>query len=161
MTDLLDALNRNNRLLQEIALQYGAGTGEGGAAADPPVLNTPEAVANQCMDMGGLLQEQLRVLLLNTKSELLEAVTVYQGTVNAASIRVAEILRPAIVRGAPYFIVVHNHPSGDPCPSGSDTRVTRKVRKAAEYHDIELYDHVVVARRGFVSLRQRGIGWED
>ena len=158
MTDLLEALKRNNQLLQEIALQYGAGTGEGGAGT---VLNTPEAVANQCMDMGGLLQEQLRVLLLNTKSELLEAVTVYQGTVNAASIRVAEILRPAIVRGAPYFIVVHNHPSGDPCPSGSDIAVTRKVRTAAEHFDIDLYDHVVVARRGFVSLRQRGIGWEE
>ena len=158
MTDLLDALKRNNQLLQEIALQYGAGTGEGGGAGN--VMNTPEAVANQCMDMGGLLQEQLRVLLLNTKSELLEAVTVYQGTVNAASIRVAELLRPAIVKGAPYFVMVHNHPSGDPCPSGSDISVTRKVRTAAEYFDIELYDHVVVARRGFISIRQRGIGWE-
>ena len=39
--------------------------------------------------------------------------------------------------------------------------MTRKVRTAADYHDIDLYDHVVVARRGFVSIRQRGIGWED
>ena len=102
------------------------------------------------------------MLLLNTKSELLEAVTVYQGTVNAASIRIAEILRPVIVRGAPYFIVVHNHPSGDPEPSGSDWKVTRKLRTAAEYFDIDLYDHVILARRGHLSLRQHGLGgsWE-
>ena len=158
MTDLLDALKRNNQVLQEIALQYGAPAAAG--ASGGRVMDTPETVAEVCGDMPALLQEQLRVLVLNTKSELLEAVTVYQGTVNTASVRVAEILRPVIVRGAPYFIVVHNHPSGDPCPSGSDTRVTRKVRTAAEYHDIDLYDHVIVARRGFVSLRQRGIGWE-
>ena len=155
---LLDALRANTQLIQEIALQYGVATGVA-APAPGGAITTPEKVVELCADMPALLQEQLRVLLLNQKSELVSTITIYQGTVNSASIRVAEILRPAIVANAPAFILVHNHPSGDPEPSGSDLAVTRKVLAAADHHDIDVYDHVVIGRAGkFVSMKQRGLG---
>ena len=153
--DLLGVLRDNQVLLREIALRYGVATG---AESSDTVLVTPESVAAFCMDMTGLLQEQLRVLLLTTKSELIDSVTVYQGTVNAASTRVAEILRPAVVAGAPHMIVVHNHPSGDPAPSAADLRINRRLLGGAECLEIDVYDHVVVARRGFVSMAQRKLG---
>ena len=56
--------------------------------------------------------------------------------------------------------MVHNHPSGDPTPSPEDTSVTRRIRESAELLDIELLDHVVIGARGFVSMKQRGLGFD-
>ena len=60
----------------------------------------------------------------------------------------------------PNVIVVHNHPSGDPTPSPEDTSVTRRIRESAELLDIALLDHVVIGARGFVSMKQRGLGFD-
>ena len=155
--ELLAALQANLALLREVGLRYSTATGNTTAGAE--VMDSPEAVDILCADMHDLVQEQLRVLLLRTKMTVIDVVTVYQGTVNAASTRVAEILRPAILANAPNMIVVHNHPSGDTEPSSSDLAVTRKVLAAAEVMDITIHDHVVVARRAApVSMARRGLG---
>ena len=54
---------------------------------------------------------------------------------------------------------MHNHPSGDPEPSREDQRLTELVREAGELLDVELLDHLVIGRRDFVSLRERGLGF--
>ena len=64
-----------------------------------------------------LKQEELYVLLLNTKNKVLAKETVYKGSVNSAAVRVAEVLRPAIRENCPSIVIAHNHPSGDPTPS--------------------------------------------
>jgi len=142
--ELVAALQANLALLREVGLRYS--TAGGNTTADNRVMDGPEAVAALNVDMLDLVQEQLRVILLRTKQTVIDVVTVYQGTVNAASTRIAEILRPAILANAPAMIVVHNHPSGDPEPSGADLAVTRKLIEAARVMDIELQDHVIVAR---------------
>ena len=93
-------------------------------------------------------------------------VAVDKGTVNSASVRVAEVLRPAIRSNSPRFIVVHNHPSGDPTPSPEDIMVTRSMRQSAEMMGIEMLDHIIVGdgRNGrddgrFVSMKRRGLGF--
>ncbi len=130
--------------------------------ADKPVIRTPEDV-HQLLhaELAPLAQEKLCVLLLNTKQELLRVEEVYQGTVNAASVRVAEVLRPAIKENCPNLIVVHNHPSGDPDPSAEDVRVTRRLVRSATTMDVCLLDHVVIAARGFVSMNRRGLGFDQ
>ena len=159
--ELLTALQTNHALLRELGLRYSVATGPG-HEGEAKVIRTPEDVALLNADMLPLLQEQLRVVLLNTKQAVLDVVTVYQGTVNAASTRVAEILRPAILANAPAIILVHNHPSGDPVPSSADLAVTRKVVEAGKLLDIAVQDHVVVAagaeplsftRRGLAGLQ--------
>lgn len=75
----------------------------------------------------GQQQELLFVLLLDTKHGVRRVVELYRGTVCAASVRVAEILRPAIVENLPNVIIAHNHPSGDPTPSPEDQMVTRRL----------------------------------
>ena len=159
--ELLAALQANHALLRELGLRYSVATGPG-HDGEANVIRTPEDVALLNADMLPLLQEQLRVVLLNIKQVVLDVVTVYQGTVNAASTRVAEILRPAILANAPAIILVHNHPSGDTVPSSADLAVTRKVVAGAKLLDIAVQDHVVVAagaeplsftRRGLAGLQ--------
>ena len=110
-------------------------------------------------EMVNLDQEQLRVLLLNNKHEVLGVDTIYQGTVNSASIRVAEILRPAIRKNCPAIVIVHNHPSGDPTPSPEDVLVTRRINQSAQLMDIDLLDHIIVGSRGVVSMKSRQLGF--
>ena len=158
---LLRALQDNQSILRELGLLYGcADTGASGDT-ERASARVPEDVTALCIDMAPLAQEQLRVLLLNTKQEVVDVVTVYQGTVNSASVRVAEVLRPAIMANVPGFIIVHNHPSGDPSPSPDDIRVTRRIARAAELMDIDCLDHVVIAASGMVSMKRRGLGFDS
>ncbi len=125
-----------------------------------PAIGSPEDVNNIVgPEMSQLAQEKLRVLLLNTKNRVMAMRDVYQGTVNSASIRVAEILRPAIRENCPYIIVVHNHPSGDPTPSPEDVLVTRRINQSADMMDIELLDHIVIGEQSFVSMKGRSLGF--
>jgi DNA repair protein RadC len=78
-------------------------------------IRTPADAANLVMlDLAYLDSEQMRILLLDAKSQLVEKVSSYQGTANSAVLRTAEIFRPAIIRNSPGLILCHNHPSGDP-----------------------------------------------
>ncbi len=125
-----------------------------------PSIGSPDDVNNIVgPEMSQLTQERLRVLLLNTKNRVMSIRDVYQGTVNSASIRVAEILRPAVRENCPSIIVVHNHPSGDPTPSPEDILVTRRLSQSAEMMDIELLDHIVIGQQSFVSMKQRNLGF--
>ena len=159
--ELLAALQANHALLRELGLRYSIATAPGCAEHDGAanVVRAPEDVARLNADMLPLVQEQLRVMLLTTKQAVIDVVTVYQGTVNSASVRVAEILRPAVLANAPGIILVHNHPSGDSAPSSADLQVTRQVVEAATLMDIEVQDHVIVAAGAApVSMHRRRIG---
>src|SRR6267154_88536 len=61
--------------------------------------------------------EQMRILILDTKNQVIDNISRYQGTVNSSVLRAAEVFRPAVNRNCPGVIVCHNHPSGDPTPS--------------------------------------------
>ena len=123
-------------------------------------IKSPQDVYNlMSAEMGFLDQEHLRVILLNTKNEVLATHEVYRGNVNAAVVRVAEVLRPALRDNCPSIVVVHNHPSGDPTPSPEDILVTRRIRGGAEMLDIELLDHVIIGGHRYVSLKDKGLGF--
>ncbi len=127
---------------------------------DRAVIRSPQDVFNLLgAEMGFLVQEHLRVLLLNTKNEVLATHEIYKGNVNSAAIRVSEVLRPAVRENCPNVILVHNHPSGDPTPSPEDILVTRQIRTCAEMMDIELLDHIVIGNQRFVSLKERRLGF--
>ena len=126
-----------------------------------PSVRTPEDVANLLLaDMALLEQEHLRVILLNTRNQVLGVPEVYKGTVNATHVRVADLFRDAVREGCPSIIVVHNHPSGDPTPSADDVAMTRTVIQAGALLEIEVLDHIVLARNGYASLRERGLAFD-
>jgi DNA repair protein RadC len=123
-------------------------------------VRSPADVANLLqVEMGFLEQEHLRVVLLNTRNQVLDIPEVYRGNVNSSLIKIGEVFREAVRRGCPALIVVHNHPSGDPSPSDDDAAVTRQLVEAGKVLDIEVLDHLVIGRQGFVSLKERGLGF--
>lgn len=155
---LLDALRLNANVLNEVALRYGIGPGADRSEDERPRINCPSDVRRLLgPEMASLAQEQLRVLLLDNQSKLVGQRVVYQGTVSECGVRAAEVFRPAVIEAVPSVIVVHNHPSGDPTPSGPDAMVTRRLAEAGELLDIELLDHVVIGRDGAKSLKELGL----
>ena len=126
-----------------------------------PKVVAPADAANLLMsEMCLLEQEHLRVILLDTRNQVLAIPTIYIGSLNTSVVRIAELFRPAIRRNAAAIIVVHNHPSGDPSPSAEDVRVTREIGKAGSLLNIELLDHIVIGHQRFVSLKERGLGFD-
>ena len=111
-------------------------------------------------EKGLLEQEQLRVILLDTKNRLLATPTIDEGSLNTSLIRVGELFREAIRTNCASLIVLHNHPSGDPTPSPEDVAVTRQIVDAGKLLDVDVLDHLVIGRQRFVSLKERGLGFD-
>jgi DNA repair protein RadC len=106
------------------------------------------------LDLMYLDHEEMHVILLDTKSQVVQVKKVYQGTVDASVLRIAEILRPAVVRNCPHIVVCHNHPSGDCNPSSEDIEVTRQLAEAGRLLEIELLDHIIIGNPRYVSLKE-------
>jgi DNA repair protein RadC len=125
-----------------------------------PTINSPaDAAALVQSEMGMLEKEHLRTLLLDRRNRVLEIVEIYQGSVNSSQVRVGEVFRPAIQRLASAIVVCHNHPSGDPTPSPDDVAVTRAIVQAGKLLDIDVLDHLVIGHTKWVSLKERGLGF--
>jgi DNA repair protein RadC len=125
-----------------------------------PQIRSPADAANLVMsEMGLLEQENLRVMLLDTKNRVLETPTVYVGSLNTSLIRVGELFREAVRANCASLIVLHNHPSGDPSPSPEDVAVTRQIVEAGKLLDVEVLDHLIIGQQRFVSLKERGLGF--
>jgi DNA repair protein RadC len=125
-----------------------------------PQVGSPEDVANLLsIEMAALEQEQLRVVMLDTKHRIIGTRTVYQGSVNQAQVRVAEVYRDAVRHNATAIVAVHNHPSGDPTPSAADVALTVELARAGELLDIDLLDHLIIGQGRWVSLKRLGLGF--
>lgn len=124
-------------------------------------VRTPADAALMLMaDMSTLEQEEVRTLALDTRNRILGSAMIYRGSLNAASMRMAEVFKDAIRLNASAVIVAHNHPSGDPAPSAEDIKVTRQLAAAGKLLDIDLLDHLVIGQNRYVSLKERGLGFD-
>lgn len=124
-------------------------------------LSSPgDAAALIQLEMQGLVQEELWVLLLDTRNHLiLKPEHVYKGSLNLSLVRLAELFKPAIQKNAASLILAHNHPSGDPTPSPEDVALTRSVVQAGRLLDIEVLDHLVIGYGRYVSMKEKGLGF--
>ncbi|WP_394823361.1 RadC family protein [Pendulispora albinea] len=107
--------------------------------------------------LAGLEHEELWVLAVDGRNHLRAARRVAVGGLHGMHVSARDPLRIALREGASAFVLVHNHPSGDPTPSLEDLEFTRAVLVGAEAIGTPLIDHVVIARDGHVSLLERGI----
>ena len=105
-------------------------------------------------------REELHVVLMNNKHQVVSTSKLYEGTVNSALVRPAEVFARALKRNCPAIAVVHNHPSGDPTPSDEDIETTKKLVEVGRLLEIELVDHVVIGHRRSVSMRERRLGFK-
>lgn len=112
--------------------------------------------------MSHLAQEQVVVAVLDTRLRHIGTTVVSVGTVSESSAHPREIIRPVITRGAHGFVLIHNHPSGNPNPSSADERVTRRLIEAAALMQVAFLDHVIIGRpaegrSAYFSFREAGI----
>jgi len=162
---------------QEIALRHGLGPAKAAqlkaaleigrrlvleeTAVKDKVSTPGDLVKLVELEMSVLEQEQLRVFMLDTKNRVIGVRTLYTGSLNQSTVRVAEVFKAAIRENCASIALAHNHPSGDPTPSPEDVRVTQVIVEAGKLLDVEVIDHVIIGRGrpSFVSLRERGLGF--
>lgn len=113
-------------------------------------------------DMRFMNQEELHVLLLNTRYELIRRVEIGRGTLTRLVVHPRDVFREAIRCNASAIVLVHNHPSGDPSPSTQDDNLTVSINEAAKVMHILLLDHVIVGApsanraKPYYSYREQG-----
>jgi DNA repair protein RadC len=118
-------------------------------------ITTPQDAAHLVMpEMMYLDHEEFRVLVLDTKNQVVANLLLYQGTVDSAVLRIAEIFRPAIARKCSHIIVCHNHPSGQVDASPEDIAFTQQCLEAGKLLDIDLVDHLIIGHHRFLSLKE-------
>lgn len=104
--------------------------------------------------------EIAKLLLLDTKCNIIKISDIAIGGKNFVSIGMKEILSESVKTGSPKIILVHNHPSGNSAPSKQDYEVTFKLNQAAELLGIELLDHIVIGKNEYTSIKSIK-NWQD
>lgn len=124
-----------------------------------PTISTPEDVVTLCgPQLRGRDREYFWALALDTKNHLVRLAEVSVGSLNASIVHPRELFKDAVRVSAASIVVVHNHPSGDPTPSGADIQLTRRLVRAGDVLGIEILDHVVVGDGGeHASMRDLGL----
>jgi DNA repair protein RadC len=132
----------------------------GSQAQDRFVVRCPDDIASLLSaEMALLEQEELRLVLLDSKNQVQSVANLYKGSVNTSLVRISEMFREAVREGCPALIAVHNHPSGDPTPSQEDIRITEQLVEAGKLLDIEVLDHIIIGHQRYVSLKEQELGF--
>ncbi|MEP9375506.1 DNA repair protein RadC [Aquabacter sp. CN5-332] len=119
-----------------------------------PVLSSWSSVIEYCRTaMAFSEREQVRVLFLDKRNQLIADEVVQTGTVDHAPVYPREVVKRALEVSASALILCHNHPSGDPTPSRADIDMTRKIIDVAKPLGIEVHDHIIVGKDGHASLK--------
>ncbi len=174
LRDFRGILGLHRASFQELSAQHGIGPAKAAQikaaielgnrmrleSDERPTIRSPEdAFMLVDHEMSGLEQEEMRVLILDTRNRVLEIHSIVRGSLNSAQVRVGEIFRQAVRLNAAAIIVIHNHPSGDPTPSSEDVALTRAIIQAGQLLDIEVLDHIIVGRNRYASLKERGLAF--
>jgi DNA repair protein RadC len=103
------------------------------------------------------LQEAFKVLLLNRGNQVLGVYSMSKGRVSGTIVDAKLVFSVALKCNASSIIIAQNHPSGSLTPSEADKRLTQKLKKASQYLDIVLLDHIIVTKEDFYSFSDNGL----
>lgn len=121
-------------------------------------FTNPSSIANYYMeDLRHEMQEEIKLLMLNSKSRLIGETDVSKGTVNSSIITPRELFIEALQKNAVSIILIHNHPSGDPTPSKEDILLTKRIKDAGALIGIELLDHIIIGNNCYSSFSEDGL----
>ncbi len=119
-------------------------------------IKSPDEVASLFLEeMRYLQKEYFKILLLNTKNEIIMIETISVGSLNSSVVHPREVFCTAIKKSACSVIAVHNHPSGNPSPSQNDIDVTYRLAEAGELLGIKLLDHLIIGDGTYLSLKEK------
>jgi DNA repair protein RadC len=102
-------------------------------------------------------QERIGAYFLDSRHKILLHREIFVGTISTAAVSTRDILRAALDENAVSVVVHHNHPSGDPTPSGHDLEFTTRLHDALALADIELLDHLITGKHSFYSMKRKGL----
>ena len=102
------------------------------------------------------MQEELMVILLNTKNIVIDYKFVFKGSLNHSIVHPREIFKEAIYSSANAIIIIHNHPSGDVTPSEEDKKITEKIVLCGEMLNMPLLDHIIFGNNAYYSFLEEG-----
>jgi len=123
-----------------------------------PRISSLSALVDYCRTvMGGLPDEQFRVVFLNSQNEIIAEEIVQEGTVNQTVVYPRKVLELALKHKASGLILVHNHPSGNLTPSVADQELTRSLVKASRSLNLTVHDHLIISRQGYFSLAEKNL----
>jgi DNA repair protein RadC len=120
----------------------------------PQMASPREAAAYLVPLYGSRRVEQCGIVLLDTRYRLLQTVLLSVGVLDRTCTHPRELFREAMAGGASAIIMFHNHPSGDPLPSGDDLMMTRRIYEAGELMGVALIDHLVLTESRYYSFRE-------
>jgi len=122
---------------------------------DKVKANCPEVIVSLFMeDMRYYKKEVFKVLLVNTKGEIIGVDDISMGSLSETVIHPREVFLPAIKRSAAAIIFVHNHPSGDPTPSSDDIQTTKRLVEAGKLIGVSVWDHIIIGDGKHVSFKE-------
>jgi DNA repair protein RadC len=104
-----------------------------------------------------LKKENFKVLFLDSKNQIIEDKTLFEGTVDSAAVYPREIMKDALRYDATSLVFVHNHPSGDPEPSLCDREITKDLVFAARVMQLKVLDHIIIGNNCYFSFADRGL----
>ena len=107
--------------------------------------------------LSGFEHEVFAVLFMDTQHRLIEYAEMFRGTIDGASVYPRELVKEALRLNAAAVIVSHNHPSGNPEPSGADRTLTQRLKEALGLVDVRVLDHIIVAGTDTTSFAKRGL----
>lgn len=122
----------------------------------PRLRSAAEIFRHLAPTLGALRREVFHVLSFNSRNVLLNDARVAEGTMNACPVDPREVFAAAIAARATAIVLAHNHPSGDPEPSGVDVALTAQLSEGGRILGIRVLDHLVIGDGAFVSLLERG-----
>lgn len=121
-------------------------------------ITSPKEVAELFIEeMRYYKKEFFKVLLLNTKNEIIMIDDVSVGNLNSAIVHPREVFTNAIKKSASSIILIHNHPSGNPKPSKEDIEITKRLMDAGELMGIEVLDHLIIGDGIYLSFKEDAI----
>lgn len=121
-------------------------------------LNSPWQVAEFLMEeMRYYPKEYFKVILLNTKNQIISIEDISVGSLNSSIVHPREIFNLPVKKSAASVILIHNHPSGDPTPSREDMEVTRRLVEAGKILGISVLDHIIVGEKRYISFKEKGL----
>jgi DNA repair protein RadC len=100
--------------------------------------------------------EEFWVLLLNQSARVIDSVRISAGGIAGTVVDVRLVIREALVRHATQIALIHNHPSGNNVPSGEDSSITQRIKKASDFMNIRLLDHIIVCENDYYSFADDG-----
>ncbi|HAI74547.1 MAG TPA: hypothetical protein DCS28_00740 [Candidatus Moranbacteria bacterium] len=121
------------------------------------LIISPKDVWENLKDIRDHKKEHFVVFYLDTRNQEIQREIISIGTLNASLIHPREVFEPAVRHCAAHILVSHNHPSGDPAPSGDDIEVTKRLVDAGKIMGIEIIDHIIVAKNAFLSFKCEGL----